>query len=324
MGEPTAIDIIASTNPDGSPFAGCPRTTLKKVIALAAENGYRMKAGPEAEFFLFQMKNGEPTTESHDSAGYFDLSPVDLGEDVRREIVLALEAMGFHVEAAHHEVAPGQHEIDFRYDDVLTAVRTEPGLHGAQVLALNPLTLEDVFADIRRIGLATGTADAAARYAAALAARVQAVRAVTDRLAADERPRVACVEWIEPLMLAANWMPDLIEIAGGRQTFAAAGRHSVYHAWEEVTAFDPEVIVLMPCGFNLPRTVEEATVLASRPGWRSLAAVRQHRVYAVDGNQYFNRSGPRLVDSLEILAHLLHPDLFPLPAREGAVEQLIV
>ena len=79
-----------------------------------------MKAGPEAEFFLFQMKNGEPTTESHDSAGYFDLSPVDLGEDVRREIVLALESMGFHVEAAHHEVAPGQHEIDFRYDDVLT------------------------------------------------------------------------------------------------------------------------------------------------------------------------------------------------------------
>jgi glutamine synthetase len=119
-GENVARMICDIYTPDGTPFAGCPRTTLKKVIALAAENGYRMKAGPEAEFFLFQMKNGEPTTESHDSAGYFDLSPVDLGEDVRREIVLALEAMGFHVEAAHHEVAPGQHEIDFRYDDVLT------------------------------------------------------------------------------------------------------------------------------------------------------------------------------------------------------------
>jgi glutamine synthetase len=110
-------DIYA---PDGTPFAGCPRTALKRVIALAAEKGLRLKAGPEAEFFLFQMKNGDPTTESHDSASYFDLSPVDQGEDVRREIVLALEAMGFHVEAAHHEVAPGQHEIDFRYDDVLT------------------------------------------------------------------------------------------------------------------------------------------------------------------------------------------------------------
>jgi glutamine synthetase len=119
-GETVARMICDIYTPDGNPFAGCPRTTLKKVIALAASKGYRMKAGPEAEFFLFQMKNGEPTTESHDSAGYFDLSPVDLGEDVRREIVLALEAMGFHVEAAHHEVAPGQHEIDFRYDDVLT------------------------------------------------------------------------------------------------------------------------------------------------------------------------------------------------------------
>jgi glutamine synthetase len=110
-------DIYA---PDGTPFAGCPRTALKRVIALAAERGFNMKAGPEAEFFLFQTKNGRPTTESHDAASYFDLSPVDQGEGVRREIVLALEAMGFHVEAAHHEVAPGQHEVDFRYDDALT------------------------------------------------------------------------------------------------------------------------------------------------------------------------------------------------------------
>ncbi len=119
-GEKVARIICDIYTPEGEPFAGCPRTTLKKVIAQAAAKNYHMKAGPEAEFFLFQTKNGVPTTESHDAAGYFDLSPVDQGEDVRREIVLALEAMGFHVEAAHHEVAPGQHEIDFRYDDVLT------------------------------------------------------------------------------------------------------------------------------------------------------------------------------------------------------------
>jgi glutamine synthetase len=112
--------ICDIANPDGTPFAGCPRTALKRVIARASDKGYVMKAGPEAEFFLFQRRaNGEPTTETHDSGGYFDLTPVDLGEDVRREIVLALEQMGFHVEAAHHEVAPGQHEIDFRYDDAL-------------------------------------------------------------------------------------------------------------------------------------------------------------------------------------------------------------
>ena len=113
--------ICDIANPDGTPFAGCPRSTLKRGIALAAQRGFSMRAGPEAEFFLFQRReNGEATTETHDSGGYFDLTPVDLGEDVRREIVLALEQMGFHVEAAHHEVAPGQHEIDFRHDDALT------------------------------------------------------------------------------------------------------------------------------------------------------------------------------------------------------------
>lgn len=120
-GEKVARLICDIYNPDGTPFVGCPRTTLKKVIAKADQMGVQMKAGPEAEFFLFQTRNGRPTTESHDAASYFDLSPVDQGEDVRREIVLALEAMGLLVDAAHHEVAPGQHEIDLRYDHALTA-----------------------------------------------------------------------------------------------------------------------------------------------------------------------------------------------------------
>jgi glutamine synthetase len=110
-------DIV---NPDRTPFVGCPRSILKRALTFCASRGFAMRAGPEAEFFLFQRgPSGEPTRETHDSGGYFDLTPVDLGEDVRREIVLALEQMGFHVEAAHHEVAPGQHEIDFRHDDAL-------------------------------------------------------------------------------------------------------------------------------------------------------------------------------------------------------------
>jgi glutamine synthetase len=118
-GENVGRIICDIYSPDGTPFVGCPRTTLKRVIALAEARGVQLQAGPEAEFFLFQTRNGRPTTESHDAASYFDLSPVDQGEDVRREIVLALEAMGFHVDAAHHEVAPGQHEIDLRHDHVL-------------------------------------------------------------------------------------------------------------------------------------------------------------------------------------------------------------
>jgi glutamine synthetase len=106
--------------PDGEPFVGCPRSTLKKVMAEAEEMGYEMFAGPEPEFFLFEKdKEGNPTTKTHDKGGYFDLSPVDLGGDARRDTVLALKKMGFEVEAAHHEVAPGQHEIDFKYTDVL-------------------------------------------------------------------------------------------------------------------------------------------------------------------------------------------------------------
>lgn len=105
--------------PDGSPFVGCPRTTLKRAMQRAADRGFSMQAGPEMEFFLFQRQGGVLTTDTHDAASYFDLAPVDRGEDVRREIVLALEQTGLHVEAAHHEVAPGQHEIDFHYDDVL-------------------------------------------------------------------------------------------------------------------------------------------------------------------------------------------------------------
>jgi len=107
-------------NPDGTPFEGCPRNTLKRTIAEAKELGYTMNVGPEAEFFLFHTdEQGRPTLETHDKAGYFDLTPVDHGESARRDMVLTLQEMGFEVEASHHEVAPGQHEIDFKYDEAL-------------------------------------------------------------------------------------------------------------------------------------------------------------------------------------------------------------
>ncbi|NPV26042.1 MAG: type I glutamate--ammonia ligase [Firmicutes bacterium] len=117
----TARLICDVYNPDGTPFEGCPRNTLKRVLAEAAELGYIMNVGPEAEFFLFQRdEDGKPTTITHDKAGYFDLAPVDLGENARRDMVITLQAMGFEVEASHHEVGAGQHEIDFKYSDALT------------------------------------------------------------------------------------------------------------------------------------------------------------------------------------------------------------
>lgn len=192
-----------------------------------------------------------------------------------------------------------------RYDDVLEMVGGCEALRGTDVLALNPQSLDDILADVVRVGDAVGEPEAGRRYAAGLRRRIERVRELTSPAV---RPvRVACIEWIEPLMLSANWMPELIRLAGGDASLARAG-HSTYSAWDDVVQADPEVIVVTPCGFDLPRTMAEADVLPARPGWEDLSAVRAHRVYAVDGNAYFNRSGPRIVDSLEILAHLLHPD----------------
>ena len=197
-----------------------------------------------------------------------------------------------------------------KYDDVLTVVRTTPALESTRVVALNPQCLDDVFEDIERVGQAVNRVAEARDYVARLRDRVEVVRARTAAIPRDQRPRVLCIEWLEPLMAAANWMPDLIDLAGGVQSLTTSGRHSTYSTWDALREFDPEVIVVMPCGFDLARTIEESRILADLPGWRDVTAVRRGRVYAVDGNAYFNRSGPRLVDSLEILARLVHPRLF--------------
>ena len=207
-----------------------------------------------------------------------------------------------------------------RYEDVLTAVTEHPALRSTKVLALNPLSLADILADIQRVGEAAGCPDTAQEYIARLEARVAAVRAATATLAPSARPRVACIEWIEPLMLAANWVPQLIKWAGGENGLTVGGQHSTYARWDDVLAYDPQVIVVSPCGFDLPRTLQEAEAFARLPNWRQTSAARTGRVYAVDGNSYFNRAGPRIVDSLEILAQLVHPELgirAPEPANRA-------
>ncbi len=135
--------------------------------------------------------------------------------------------------------------------------------------------------------------------------------AVADRARAlPQRPTVAYVEWIDPLMAGGNWMPELVDMAGGINLFGEAGRHSPWMTWEDLRAVDPEVIVIAPCGFDIARTREDMPVLTAKDGWPELRAVRSGRVYLLDGNQYFNRPGPRLVESLEILAEILHPQSF--------------
>ena len=133
--------------------------------------------------------------------------------------------------------------------------------------------------------------------------------AVRSRVAGRAKPRVAFIEWVEPLMAGGNWMPELIEAAGGHNLFGEAGKHSDWMRWEELVAADPEVIVVAPCGYGLARCLEELPLLEAKPGWADLAAVRNGRVYFADGNAYFNRPGPRLADSAEMLVEMIHPEV---------------
>lgn len=201
-----------------------------------------------------------------------------------------------------------------KYDEVMRLVRDHALLGHTQVVALSPSLLNDVFDDILRVGRAASRVAAAESYVARLQQRVQRVRESTAALPESRRPRVVCIEWVEPLMIAANWTPQLVEFAGGKNGLSTGGRHSEYCRWQDIVAYDPEVLVLIPCGFDLARTLREVAGLPDYEGWRDVAAVRDGRVFAIDGNAYFNRSGPRLVDTLEILAHLLHPARFDPPA----------
>jgi iron complex transport system substrate-binding protein len=203
-----------------------------------------------------------------------------------------------------------------RYEDVVSTVRNSPRLGHTRILALNPRSLDDVFDDILRIGAATDAEPAARQALAKLRHRVDAVRSKTATIARSQLPRIACLEWIDPPMLAANWTPELIQMAGAEPGLTQGGKHSTYADWEQIVQYDPQAVVIMPCGFDLERAIVEAQVLPHVAGWGQLSAVRNRRVFAADGNAYFNRSGPRLVDSLEILAHLFHPELFAPPLAE--------
>jgi iron complex transport system substrate-binding protein len=174
-----------------------------------------------------------------------------------------------------------------------------------RIVTLEPNALADVWRDIQRVADALGVPERGVRLVDNLRRRMDAVAAVVQAL--PERPKVACVEWLDPLMAAGNWMPELVVMAGGVNLFGRAGEHSPWMELTALVAADPDVIVVLPCGYGIEQTRRELPALTGRPGWATLRAVRAGRVYLTDGNQYFNRPGPRLVESLEILAELLHP-----------------
>ncbi|MCM0590301.1 MAG: cobalamin-binding protein [Gloeotrichia echinulata IR180] len=177
-----------------------------------------------------------------------------------------------------------------------------------KIISLQPNLLHDVWNDIERVGNIFGVDSV--KVIENLEARVKICHHKIQGLSITELPTVVCIEWTDPLMVAANWIPELVNLAGGQSLFTLTGQPSPHLEWETLIASNPDVIIFMPCGFDLHRTRQEAKSLTQRPEWQKLHATQTGRVFITDGNSYFNRPGPRLVDSLEVLAEVLHPEIF--------------
>ena len=177
-----------------------------------------------------------------------------------------------------------------------------------EVISLDPQLLGDVIRNIRTVGRATGAEEKADEIAEGMEARIEAVK--LKAADADTRPSVLHVEWADPLMCGGHWVPEMVDLAGGTNTFGDKDTGTFKLEWDEVVERQPDVIVMMPCGFDVKRGLEDVPILAERDGWKDLPAVRNDRVYVVDAGAYTSRSGPRLVTGLEIMAEMIHPELF--------------
>ena len=177
-----------------------------------------------------------------------------------------------------------------------------------EVISLDPQYVSDVLEDIRRIGRATGAEEAAESLTKKMQARIDAV--VEKAGQALDRPRVLHLEWVDPLMCGGHWVPEMVELAGGANCLGDKETGSCPLEWSQIMESQPEVIVLMPCGYDVKRGLQDLPLVSQREGWNSLPAVQNNRVYVIDASAYTSRSGPRLVEGLEILAEMIHPELF--------------
>ena len=202
------------------------------------------------------------------------------------------------------------------YADVMAATKRLP--RTPKVLSLGPRAVFDVIKNVQTVAQAAGVPERATPIVAELRRRID--RVVEQRKSDGSIPSVACLEWLDPIYVAGHWIPEMVELAGGRDLLGTKGDPSRKVPWEAVLASRPEVLILMPCGFDIPRGVKEMHLLTQRPGWNELPAVRNGRVWMVNGHAYYNRSGPRLIDGLEFMAHMLLPERFPRkPPAEAAL-----
>ena len=197
--------------------------------------------------------------------------------------------------------------------------------HVPQVLNIEPLTLGDVMDTVSAIGNATGTANEVAHLVRTMRERIQVVSTRTAReIQNSEKRRVAFLEWIDPPFCGGHWNPELVALAGGIDCLGRAGQASATVTVDAITRADPDVLFIACCGFTLDRSLSETAQILARPQWQLMRAVRERQVYVVDGNAYFSRPGPRLVDSVEIIAHALYPTIHPAGPASAIVPELPV
>jgi iron complex transport system substrate-binding protein len=192
------------------------------------------------------------------------------------------------------------------YASVVTIANSLP--KKPQIVNLSPSSLSDIFSDIRRVAEALGAVERSEMVIEALARRVDAVKVLASK--AKSMPRCFLMEWIDPPFCAGHWSPELIELAGGADPLGKKWTPSIRVSWEQISAAQPEIVVLACCGYNVERTKSDLPILQSNAVWKLLPAVRHNKIYAVNGSAYFSRPGPRIVDSLEILAEIIHPEIF--------------
>ena len=188
------------------------------------------------------------------------------------------------------------------------------------IVSLQPNRLEEIFEDFERVADAARCPDAGRELITRLRARMARISAGVKYV--RSRPRVVCIEWFDPLMVAGNWIPELVELGGGVYELAPPGAHSSTITWDQLVDYAPEVVILMPCGFKLDQTRRELPRLTARNEWRALPALRNRRVYSVDGNAYLNRPGPRITESAELLAGLMQPGHFATLIPPGSYEHV--
>ena len=208
------------------------------------------------------------------------------------------------------------------YQQVATAVRRLEDTASTKriILSVEPQTLPQILDAIVRIGEAAGVGDRATRLVGEMRDRLDAIGQMAAR--SNTRPRTLAMEWLDPPYTAGHWVPEMIRIAGGQDDLGRHGGFSYQITWDDVARYGPDVLVLMPCSFDLARTIHDAKPLARLPEWQRLPAVQKTRVYAVDGGRYFSRHGPRIVDGVAVLGEVLHPDLFPRRSPDGAWQRL--